>query len=153
MLMEITKASMADVEGMKALIEVYARQDKMLARSLSYLYDNIRDYFVMCDGGLLVGCCALHVCWSDLAEIKSLAVHPERQNQGVGRGLLAAAISEAKAMGIPRVFTLTREPEFFLRNGFREVGKDKLPMKIWGECVMCPKYPECDETALEYLVT
>ncbi len=150
--MEITKASMADVEGVKALIDVYAKKDKMLARSLSYLYDNIRDYFVMRDGAVLVGCCALHVCWSDLAEIKSLAVHPERQNQGIGRGLLSAAIAEAKAMGIPRVFTLTREPEFFLRNGFREVGKDKLPMKIWGECVMCPKYPDCDETALEYRV-
>jgi len=150
--MDVVKASVEDVEEIKSLIDVHARENKMLARSLSYLYDNIRDYFVVREGGRIIGCCALHVTWKDLAEVKSLAVHPKHQKRGVGKALLKAAANEAKALGIPRLFTLTLEPDFFVKHGFRKIPRESLPMKIWGECIGCPKYPECDETALEYVV-
>jgi len=143
---------MDDVEQIRALIDIHSKQNKMLSRSLSYLYDNIRDYNVVRDGAAVIGCCALHVTWRDLAEVKSLAVHPDWQGKGVGTALLQATLDEAKAMDISRVFTLTMESEFFMRHGFKIVPKDKLPMKIWGECITCPKYPECDEVALEYRV-
>ena len=152
MKMDVGKASVGDVEHIRALIDIYSRQGKMLSRSLSYLYDNIRDYFVVREGGKVVGCVGLHITWSDLAEIKSLAVSPEHQHKGVGRALLEATFAEAKSFGIQRVFTLTLEPEFFTKHGFKVIPRESLPMKIWGECIQCPKYPECDEVALEYKV-
>jgi amino-acid N-acetyltransferase len=150
--MDVVKASVADVEQIRALIEIHAKQGKMLSRSLSYLYDNVRDFFIVRDGERILGCVALHVTWKDLAEIKSLAVHPDHRNQGIGRALLEAAFAEARAFGIPRLFTLTLEPEYFVKHGFSVISRDTLPMKIWGECIQCPKYPECDEVALEYLI-
>lgn len=151
--MEVVKASLGDVEEIRALIDVYSRQNKMLSRSLSYLYDNVRDYFVAKDGGKIIGCVGLHITWSDLAEVKSLAVREDHQHKGVGTALLEATFREAKSFGILRLFTLTLEAEFFLRHGFRVIPRESLPMKIWGECIQCPKYPECDEVALEYLVS
>jgi len=150
--MIVEKAGIEDVEQIRNLIEAYARKNKMLARSLSYLYENIREYSVVRLDGKVIGCCALHVSWKDLAEVKSLAVQPEYMGRGVGTALLEAAIAEAKAYGIPHIFTLTLEPDFFLKRGFKKIPKKKLPMKIWGECISCPKYPECDEVALEYMV-
>ncbi len=150
--MDVVKASLGDVERIRGLIEVYARQDKMLSRSLSYLYDNIRDYSVVREKGVVVGCVGLHVTWSDLAEVKSLAVDPNHQHKGVGGALLEATFAEARHFGISRIFTLTLEPEFFLKHGFKVISRESLPMKIWGECIQCPKYPECDEVALEYLI-
>jgi amino-acid N-acetyltransferase len=150
--MDVMKASVGDVEQIRALIDIYSKQGKMLSRSLSYLYDNIRDYFVVKEAGKVVGCVGLHITWSDLAEIKILAVSPAEQHKGVGKALLEATFAEAKSFGIQRVFTLTLEPEFFTRHGFKVIPRESLPMKIWGECIQCPKYPECDEVALEYKV-
>lgn len=148
--MKFQKAGAKDVEQMKELIEEHARMNKMLPRSLSYLYENLRDYIVAIDGENVVGCVALHISWKDLAEIKSLAVKQDMVGQGIGRQLLEKAVDEAKALGMKTLFTLTLEPEFFEKNGFKRVQHEDLPMKVWGECIHCPKYPECDEIALEY---
>ncbi len=130
------------------IIESYSQRDKMISRSLSYLYENLRDYFVAFDKDRILGCVGLHISWADLAEIKSLAVDADHIGSGIGKGLLESAIDEARSLSIPHLFTLTLEPEFFKKNGFRIIEKDKLPMKIWGECIQCPKYPDCDEVPL-----
>lgn len=148
--MDVEKAGMGDVPSIRELIEHHAGNNKMLSRSLSFLYENIRDYHVACHDGKMVGCCGLHISWNDLAEIKSLAVHPDYMGKGVGKALLDAAMDEARKFHIPRVFTLTLETEFFVNYGFKKVTKDELPMKIWGECIQCPKYPDCDEEALMF---
>jgi len=150
MLMEVRKSRIGEVHRIRELIEVYASKQLMLSRSLSYLYDNIRDYFVAVQADEIIGCCSLHICWQDLAEVKSLAVDPCHLGKGVGTALLESAISEAKTYGFKQVFTLTREPNFFLKHGFKPLEKDKLPMKIWGECLNCPRHPDCDEQALIY---
>ena len=98
--------------------------------------------------GRLVGCCALEVIWSDLAEVKSLAVGPEERGKGVGTALVTAAIEQARQLGVPRVFALTLEPKFFERAGFTVVKKEELPMKVWSDCARCPKQDECDEIAV-----
>jgi amino-acid N-acetyltransferase len=98
----------------------------------------------------LLGCVALGVLWSDLAEVKSLAVAEDAQNQGIGEQLVRACLQEAKKLGLPTVFCLTRRPEFFERLGFSLLEKEQLPLKVWGECYRCPKYPDCDEVALIY---
>ena len=122
----------------------------MLARSLSEIYENIRDYFVLRQGERVIACAALHISWADLAEIKSVAVAEDSHRQGLGAQLVEACLKEAKALGIPTVFCLTYQPTFFETFGFRQVDKIELPRKIWTECYRCPKFPDCDEVALIY---
>ena len=148
--MNVERASLEDAGQIKTLIDFYAGKNKMLPRSLSEIYEHIRDFFVSRDKKLLVGCCALHVSWSDLVEIRSLAVDPRYANHGIGTAFVTSCIAEAKKLGVKRVFTLTNEPEFFEKQGFVRVPKSELPMKIWGECIHCKKYPDCDEEALVF---
>jgi len=133
---------------MHQLINYFADKGEMLARSLSEIYENIRDYFVVKQGEGVIACAALHVSWSDMAEIKSLAVAEDSQKQRVGAQLVEACLTEAKELGIPTVFCLTYKPAFFEKCGFSQVDKANLPQKIWGECYRCPKFPNCDETAM-----
>jgi len=120
----------------------------MLPRPLSEIYENIRDYFVVRQGELVIACAALHVSWSDLAEVKSVAVAEESQQQRIGAQLVEACLQEAKELGIPTVFCLTYQPTFFEKFGFSQVDKMELPRKVWSECYRCPKFPDCDEVAL-----
>lgn len=97
-----------------------------------------------------MGCCALHVFWRDLAEVRSLAVASRYTHKGIGSMLLEACLQEARKMKLQRVFTLTASPEFFTKHGFRKTPKNKLPMKVWSDCIRCNKYPDCNEVALIY---
>jgi len=147
-LSRVEKAKISDVTQMHKLINYFAGKDEMLARSLSEMYENIRDYFVVRQGEQMIACAALHVNWSDLAEIKSLAVAEDNQKQGIGAQLVEACLNEAKEMGIPTVFCLTYKPAFFEKFGFSQRDKMELPRKVWTECYRCPKFPNCDEVAL-----
>ena len=120
----------------------------MLARPLSEIYENIRDFVVVRTGKRIVGCAALHVMWSDLAEIKSVAVDEKMQRQGIGTKLVIACLNDAQELGINTVFCLTYKPKFFDNLGLKEVEKMSLPQKIWTECYRCSKFPNCDETAM-----
>ena len=144
----IRKAGIDDVKWIRKLINHYAEKDLMLPRSLSQLYETLRDFLIYEEDGKVYGCCGLHVVWEDLAEIKSLAVDESRQKRGIGKDLLQASLHEARKLKIKEVFALTYELDFFKKYGFREIPKSRLPHKIWGECLACPKFPDCDETAL-----
>ena len=146
----IEKAKIGDVTQMHKLINYFADKDEMLARPLSEIYENIRDYFVVRQGEQVVGCAALHVSWSDLAEIKSVAVAEDSQQQKIGAQLVKACLQEAKGLGISIIFCLTYKPAFFEKFGFGQVDKMELPRKVWTECYRCPKFPDCDEVALIY---
>ncbi len=148
--MKPEKARVSDVPQMHKLINYFADKGEMLARSLSEIYENIRDYFVVRQGERVLACVALHVSWSDLAEIKSLAVTEDSQRQRIGDQLVEACLREAKELGIPTIFCLTYKPAFFEKCGFSQVDKEELPHKVWGECYRCPKFPNCDEVALIY---
>jgi amino-acid N-acetyltransferase len=158
----VRRASLADVEQMHALINRFASQGWMLAKSRHNLYQNIRDFFVAekadptqasaADGYTrteFAGCAALHVLWVDLGEIRSLAVEERFQKNGVGRVLIEAVLRDAMALKLPHVVALTYQKAFFARMGFAEVvDKSTLPQKVWGECMDCPKFPNCDEVAM-----
>ena len=144
----VEKASISDVPEMHKLINYFADRGEMLARSLSEIYENVRDYVVVRDGEQVVACAALHVNWSDLAEIRSVAVAEDKQKQGVGARLIKACLKDAEKLGIPTVFCLTYQPGFFEKLGFTKVDKAALPQKIWNECYRCSKFPNCDEVAL-----
>ena len=109
----------------------------------------MRDFSVYADKeGRVLGCCALQICWKDLAEIRSLAVQPECKGKKFGTALVEEMLAEAAAFEIREVFTLTYRPGFFEPFGFGVVDRSELPLKIWGGCLLCVKFPDCDETAM-----
>jgi len=144
----VRKARVGDAERIQELVNYWAKQDEMLFRPVSEIYDFLRDYWVWEENGRLLGTAALHVDWKDLAELRSVAVDQDEQGRGIGTGLVRRCLDEAHELGITRVFALTYRPGFFGRFGFAECSKDELPRKIWSECIRCPKFPECDETAI-----
>jgi amino-acid N-acetyltransferase len=145
----IRKAIIGDVGRIQALVNHYASKETMLGLSLSEIYDQVRD-FTVAEGPRrsLIGVCALHVIWDDLAEIRSLAVDPKIRRRGVGRSLVEHCLAEARSLQIPKVFALTYQAEFFRRIGFERVDKAELPHKVWRDCLKCTKFPHCDETAV-----
>ena len=146
----VERAGISDVAQMHELINRFADKGEMLARSLSEIYEHVRDYFVVREGERVIACAALHVMWSDLAEIKSVAVAEESQSRGIGVQLVKACLEEAKKLGIPTIFCFTYKPAFFENVGFSQLDRLELPRKVWGECYRCPKFPDCDEVALIY---
>ncbi|MDI6688008.1 MAG: N-acetyltransferase [Desulfobacterales bacterium] len=146
----IRKAKINDIKTIHRLLNEYGKKGELLPRPLSELYDHLRDFSVCVDDqeNKVLGCCALQFCWEDLAEIRSLAVYPKHTGKNIGSILTEAALSEAKSYNIKKVFTLTYRPEFFKKHGFVEISRSKLPLKIWGDCLMCIKFPDCDETAM-----
>jgi amino-acid N-acetyltransferase len=145
---KVEKARIGDVPQMHKLINFFADRGEMLARPLSEIYENIRDFFVIREGERVIACAALHINWSDLAEVKSMAVAEDCQRQGIGDQLIKACLKEARGLGLPTVFCLTYKPGFFEKMGFTQIDKMKLPQKVWNECYRCPKFPNCDEIAL-----
>jgi len=148
MAVAIRKANVHDANGIRILINDYAQDNRMLFRSLSDIYENIRDYHIAVDGDEIVGSCALHVFWMDLAELRSLAVRKDHLGRGLGKQLVQHVLNEAPGLGVRRVFILTAIPGYFDKIGFTSVERSELPQKIWAECVKCPKFPECDEIAM-----
>lgn len=146
----LRKATIDDVEKIYKLIGDFAAKNVMLPRSLSELYENIRDFFVFTQNGQVVGCAALHIFWKDLAEIKSVAVVESCQHEGIGKKLVLVCKREALKLRIAKMFVLTYVPEFFEKCGFHRVEKETLPHKIWSECVKCHKFPDCGEIPLIY---
>ncbi|HDI46080.1 MAG TPA: N-acetyltransferase [Candidatus Omnitrophica bacterium] len=144
----IRKAKISDVLNIQNLINTNAEKGYLLPRSRSYLYENIRDFWVVEENNQIEGCIALHIVWEDLAEIKSLVVRQEKRGQGLGKKLVERAIQEAREYKIKKIFVLTYIPEYFLKFGFIPIDKSQLPHKIWSECINCPKFPNCQESAM-----
>jgi amino-acid N-acetyltransferase len=146
--MNVRSAQISDVETIYSLINSHAERDRMLFRSLADIYENLQSFTVAELDGKVVGCCALQVIWSDLAEIKSLAVDESNTEKGIGRILVNAATEQASQLGLPKIFALTLNSAFFEKLGFEIVEKEALPMKVWSDCARCPKQQNCDEIAV-----
>jgi amino-acid N-acetyltransferase len=144
----IRKALIPDVKEIHRLLLDYARDGLLLSRSLAELYEMLRDFYVFEVDGKVVGTAALNICWEDLAELRSLAVHPDYNGRGAGKELVQACLDEARRLGLRRVFALTYKQAFFEKLGFAVIEKSQLPHKIWGDCMKCAKFPDCDEIAL-----
>jgi len=145
----LRKAQIGDVKEIQKLLTQYASKGEMLSRSLSELYEALRDFYVeVSDEGRILGAAALHIVWDDLAEVRSVAVVDDAGRKGVGSALVTACINEARQLGLKRIFCLTYKPDFFGKLGFVLVDKATLPHKVWGDCIKCPKFPDCDENAM-----
>ena len=146
---QVVRATVHDAEGIHRLVNFWAAQGQMLPRTLGETYENLRDFFVVRDaGGQVIGCASLHITWSDLAELKSLAVQESQQSRGAGAALVRACVEEGRALGLERLFALTYRPGFFERLGWAQADVMNLPRKVWNECYRCPKFPGCDEIAM-----
>jgi amino-acid N-acetyltransferase len=144
----IRPATIHDVARISEVINSHAELGKMLFKSYADLYENLRDFAVFEIDGQIVGCCALAIIWADLAEVRSLAVDDTHRGRGIGSQLVQWCIAEARRLQIRKLMSLTYEQHFFARLGFVVVEKDSLPLKVWSDCVRCPKNDNCDEIAM-----
>jgi amino-acid N-acetyltransferase len=144
----IRPAAIADVPAMGRIINDAAEFGLMLPKSAAVLYENLREFVVAIEGDRVVGVCGLSIIWADLAEVVSLAVEVSQRGKGLGKRLVEACINDARRLGIRRVMSLTYEQNFFEKLGFRVVDRQELPLKVWADCVRCPKNEACDEIAM-----
>lgn len=145
----VRNAHVEDVKSIHALLMECALKGLLLPRPLIYLYGHIRNFKVIeYKDGVIVACCALAPVWEDLGEICSLVVRDDLRRLGLGRKLVQACAKDCAQLRIKKLFALTYQEAFFSKLGFSIVDKDILPQKIWADCVHCPKYPNCDETAV-----
>lgn len=144
----IRAATIHDVPRIQAIVNEHAEVGKMLFKSYAQLYDRLRDFAVYESDGEVVGCVGLAIIWADLCEVRSLAVAVGHQGRGIGRRLTQWCLDEARRLQIRRIMSLTYEQAFFEKLGFIVVPKETLPLKVWGECVNCPKRDNCDEIAM-----
>ena len=163
--MIIRPATIHDVPRIQEIINSHAELGRMLFKSYAQLFEGLRDFAVCevparnaggngdgltpCGGeSPVVGCVALTIVWADLAEVRSLAVDESCRGKGVGSRLTEWCVEEARRLHIRKLFALTYEQRFFERLGFEVVNKESLPLKVWSDCVRCPKNENCDEIAV-----
>jgi amino-acid N-acetyltransferase len=144
----VRPAAIGDVPAIHHLLEIYAATGNLLPRTMSELYRHLRDFFVIEIEGKLVACGALEIFTEELGEVRSLVVDTAYEGRGLGRLLVDRITDEARAIGLRRLMALTYVPAFFHKLGFQTVAMDTLPEKVWGVCVKCYKYNQCDETAV-----
>jgi len=145
---KIRPAQHADIDTIVRIIAHYAAQGLMLPRSHTAMAEALSNYLVADNDGHVVGCGGLEQYSSSTAEIFGLATAPENHVRGTGSAIVQALIDKARAENISHVFALTLAPQFFQKMGFRTVHHSDLPMKVWKDCIACPKYGNCDEIAM-----
>lgn len=146
--MNIRQAEQHDVERIVRIIGHYASEGLMLPRSHGAITTALADYLVADLNGDVIGCGGLEQYSNDSAEIYGLATAPGQPHSGTGRAIVQALIEKARSEKISQVFALTLAPGFFQKMGFRTVEHKALPLKVWKDCIACPKYGNCDEIAM-----
>jgi amino-acid N-acetyltransferase len=145
---KIRPAEHTDIDNIVRIIADYAAQGLMLPRSHSALTEALSNYVVADQDGSVIGCGGLEQYSSSTAEIFGLAAFPGNSVRGTGSAIVQALIDRARDDKISHVFALTLAPAFFQKMGFRTVQHTDLPMKVWKDCIACPKYGNCDEIAM-----
>ncbi|OIV37311.1 N-acetylglutamate synthase [Mangrovactinospora gilvigrisea] len=147
----IRRARIGDVRAMRRLLDGYATQGILLDKPTVTLYEDVQEFWIAerdADAEV-VACGALHVMWEDLAEVRTLAVHPDCLGHGVGHRLLDKLLETARWLGVRRIFCLTFEVDFFTRHGFVKIGEaDEIGVGpgIFDELMRSP-----DEGVAEFL--
>ena len=142
----IRPARTADVREIRALIDSYSADGSLLSKATVTIFEGIQEFLVATDGERVIGCGALHVMWEDLAEVRTLAVVPDRANEGVGSQMLQHLLEKARVLGTRRVFCLTFKKDFFGHHGFIEIGSPPVGHDVYEQ--MLQSY---DEGVAEFL--
>ena len=132
-MIEIRPARTSDIKGIRALIDAFALQRRLLNKETVTLYESVQEFTVAVEDGVVVGCGALHILWEDLAEVRTVAVAEHLHGKGVGRKILEAIIARAKTIGVERIFCLTFETEFFGSLGFKEIQGTPVEPEVYTE--------------------
>lgn len=155
----IRQATVGDVPRLGKIINDCAEYGLMLHRSPTFLYEHVRDFYVAVEKlddrltEIIVGVCGLRVIWANWAEVYALAVAPDQRGKGLGGQLVEAAVNQARNLGVPQLMTLTYEQKFFEKFGFEILDRQRLPLKIWSECIRCSKNQACDEIAMARILS
>ena len=145
----ICKPILSDIEAIQSLLKPFIDNGIILKRDDDEIATNIRSYIVIKKENKIIAIGALHIYSKNLAEIRSLAVNEKYQHQGFGKQIISALEKEAKYLGIKQLLTLTYQKEFFLKLGFIEIPKEKVPdHKVWSDCIKCQHFPNCNEISL-----
>jgi amino-acid N-acetyltransferase len=147
-LVSVRRALLPDAADIKVLIEGFTRDGTLLPRSLAEICENIRDFVVAETAGKIVGCGALHLYGTHLAEIRSIAVWPSAHGRGAGRLLVTTLLNDVELHHVTCVCLFTRVPEFFAHMGFTLTVRQQFPEKVFKDCANCPWQHKCDEVAM-----
>ncbi len=146
---QVHKAFLQDANNIFDLVNSLSGDGTLLKRTYAEICENIRDFTVAeSEGGIFLGCGALHLYGPHLAEIRSIVVKPEAKGQGAGGALLRALLEEAHEHSVASVCLFTRIPDFFHHYGFREADRTAMPDKVYKDCQNCPRLYACDEVAM-----
>ncbi|MEN9305002.1 MAG: hypothetical protein RLZZ159_840 [Actinomycetota bacterium] len=117
----IRSARTSDIKAIRKIIDTYSLQRRLLSKETVMLYEDVQEFFVAEDNGVVIGCGALHVLWEDLGEVRTVAVNEDYRGQKIGHQIMNAIIERANTLGLKRLFCLTFETEFFGKHGFKEI--------------------------------
>ena len=146
--MLIRKAKVADVPGIYKLIEQYAKSGELLIRSHASICEDLLSFYVAVEEDEIVGVGSLYIYDESLSEIRSLAVSEGNKGKGIGKKITKKIVDDAEQLGIGRMISLTYQIEFFSKLGFKIIEKETIPQKVRKDCLGCPKFFACDETAM-----
>jgi len=146
--MRTRRAILPDAEHIHELISGYSGDGTLLPRTLAEICENVRDFVVLEDDGRIIGCGALHLYGTHLAEIRSITVAPLAQGRGGGGRLVKALMAEARRHRVDCICLFTRKPDFFAGQGFTVAQREDIPDKIYKDCHACPRFHFCDEVAM-----
>ncbi len=144
----VRAAKPEDIPGIQVLLNHYADMGALLPRTKTDINDNLPHFRVIKVDGEVIACGSLEHFTETLAEIRSLMVKADIKQFGLGRKIIEDLLATAQQRKVERVMALTYVPEFFHKLGFKTVDKDIFPEKIWGICVNCYKFDNCDEIAV-----
>lgn len=142
----IRQARTTDVRAIRELIDVYSVDGSLLSKATVTIFEDIQEFLVAELNDSVIGCGALHVMWEDLAEVRTLAVHPDHARHGIGSQILEALLDKARDLGVKRVFCLTFQREFFGQHGFVEIDDSPVGHDVYEQ--MLQSY---DEGVAEFL--
>jgi len=145
-------AELDDVPDIFNLLKFYSDRGILLPRPEDDIYNSLRDFYVIHDGTKMVACGALLIYTKELGEVRSLAVDSNYKGLGLGQKLVKRIENDAIELGLIKLMALTYEVAFFQKIGFNVVEMSVLPEKVWGACINCHKFRNCDEIAvLKYI--
>ena len=142
----VRPARTADVRAIRALVDTYSRDGRLLSKATVTLFEDIQEFLIAELDGEVVGCGALHVMWEDLAEVRTVAVAPAYARRGIGSVLLTALMERAREVGVQRVFCLTFMVRFFEAHGFVEIGETPVDHDVYQQLLQ-----SYDEGVAEFL--
>lgn len=108
----VRPAKAGELPAIRRLIGLYP--DELVQDELP----RISSFFVAESDGSIIGCCALQVYSRRLAEVRSLAIHPDFRGKGLAAQLVDACRRRGMERRVRQLFAVTSEPGFFEGCGF-----------------------------------